>query len=137
MAAKSKAHFVPPLDTALLKRLQAGENWLLGRVNDNIAALNKLIQTIPHRYTWQFSTADAFKQITKSRIQALPSDKAMVEMYRLYWDDMLSQIEAFSIMSAWRLADLARSAAWAVRRSDVLCAAIMSRAALETTAAYS
>jgi hypothetical protein len=136
MAAKSKAHFVPPLDTVLLKRL-AGDNWLLGRANDNIAALNKLLQTIPPRYTWQFLTADAFGQIAKSRTQALPAAKAMIEMYRLYWDDMLSQIEAFSIMSAWRLADLVRSAVWAVRRNDVLCAPIMSRAALETTAAYS
>ncbi|HLZ01745.1 MAG TPA: hypothetical protein VKR55_06280 [Bradyrhizobium sp.] len=138
MAARSKAHFVPPLDTSLLKRLRADDdNWWLEEANDNIAALNKLLQTIPPRYTWQSLTADAFAQVAKSRTQALSADEAMLKMYRLYWHDMLSQIEAFTIMSAWRLADLTRSAVWAVRRSDVLCAAIMSRAALETTAAYS
>jgi hypothetical protein len=137
MATKPKVQLIPPLETSLLKRLQAGDNWWLGRANDNLAALNKVLQTIPPRYPWDSLTADAFGQIVKSRTQALPADKAMIEQYRLYWGDMLGQIEAFSIMSAWRLADLARSAVWAVRRSDVLCAAIMSRAALETTAAYS
>jgi hypothetical protein len=46
------------------------------------------------------------------------------------------QIEAFSVMSAWRLAELTRSAVWAIRREDIVCAALMSRAALETAASY-
>jgi hypothetical protein len=56
--------------------------------------------------------------------------------YRLLWQDMLDQVEAYGLLSAWRLTELVSSAVWAIRRNDPLCAAIMARAALETSANY-
>jgi hypothetical protein len=119
---------VPPIEKALLKRLQTPDGWLLD-ISKNIEGFNKLLSTVPPNYNWEFMTAEAFQQISRS----LKTESAL---YRHYWHDMLGQIEAFSIMSAWRLAEIARSAVWATRRDDVVCAAVMSRAALETTAAY-
>jgi hypothetical protein len=57
--------------------------------------------------------------------------------YRLAWQDMLDQVQAFGMLSVLRLIELVSSAVWAIRRDDPLCAAIMARAAMETTASYS
>jgi hypothetical protein len=136
MAAKGKLRFVPPIETSLLKRLHAPDNFFLETAKENIERFNALLNSVPPNYTWEFLTADAFKELSASLPKKLPDDKAVAEVYRLYWHDMLGQIEAFSIMNAWRLGEVARSAVWALRRDDVICAAVMSRAALETAAAY-
>lgn len=129
MAAKPSPYFVPPIEKALLKQLQVPGNWMFDSAAENIDTFNKLLNGVPRDYPWEFMSADAFKRIAST----LGSG---AELYRHYWHDMLGQIEAFSVMSAWRLAEISRSAVWALRRGDVVCAAIMSRAALETVASY-
>jgi hypothetical protein len=129
MTPNTHTDFVPAIDKSLLTRLQSPDNFWLDAAADNINQFNKVLGTIPRNYDWEFMTAEAFKQIGSS----LTTPGAV---YRHYWLDMLGQIEAFAIMSAWRLADAARSAIWAVGREDVLCAALMARAALETAASY-
>lgn len=129
MAAKSNPLFVPPIEKSLLKRLHTPDNWMLDSATENIDHFNKLLNSVPRNYPWEFMSADAFQRIGSSLGTA-------AALYRHYWHDMLGQIEAFSVMSAWRLAEISRSAVWALRRGDVVCAAIMSRAALETAASY-
>ncbi len=129
MAAKSNPHFVPPIEKALLKRLHTPDNWMLDTATENIDRFNNLLNSVPRNYQWEFMSAEAFRRIGSSLGSA-------TALYRHYWHDMLGQIEAFSVMSAWRLAEISRSAVWALRRGDVVCAAVMSRAALETAASY-
>ena len=129
MAAKSNAQFVPPIEKSLLKRLHTPDNWMLETAAENIDRFNKILNSVPRNYPWEFRSAEAFQQIGISLTSA-------TALYRHYWHDMLGQIEAFSVMSAFRLAEISRSAVWALGRGDVVCAAVMSRAALETTASY-
>lgn len=129
MAAKSSPLFVPPIEKSLLKRLRTPDNWMFDSVAENIDHFNKLLNSVPRNYPWEFMSAEAFQRTGSSLGSA-------AGLYRHYWHDMLGQIEAFSVMSAWRLAEICRSAVWALRRGDVVCAAIMSRAALETAASY-
>jgi hypothetical protein len=135
MAPKA-AQFVPPVDKSLLKRLNAPDNFFFDTVKENIDAFNKLLSSVPRKYSWDYMTADAFREVSGQLAKTRPDGSAVNEVYRLYWTDMLGQIEAFSVMNAWRLGEIARSTVWAIRRSDVLTAAVMSRAALETAAAY-
>ena len=129
MAAKSNPFLVPPIEKSLLKRLHTLDNWMLDSATENIDCFNKLLNSVPPNYPWEFMSPDAFQRIGSSLGTA-------AALYLHYWHDMLGQIEAFSVMSAWRLADISQSAVWALRRGDVVCAAIMSRAALETAASY-
>ncbi len=129
MARKSIPQFIPPIEKSLLKRLHTQENWMIERTAENIERFNELLNSIPREYPWEFRSAEAFERIGNT----LESE---IEIYQHYWRDMLGQIEAFSVMSAWRLAEISRSGVWALRRGDVLCAAIMSRAGLETAASY-
>ena len=131
-----KQHFVPPVDTSLLKRLHAAGNFVLETTEENIERFNKLLNSVPPNYSWDFLTADAFKELSRSLREKLPHVKSETKVYCQYWEDTLGQIEVYSVMSAWRLGEITRSAVWALNRNDVICAAVMSRAALETTAAY-
>jgi hypothetical protein len=129
MPNRSSLSFVPPIQKSLLKQLHTPDSWILDLTEENINQFNALLGTIPKNYQWEYTSADAFQ-----RISAILEPEA--ERYQYYWKDMLSQIQAYSVMCAWRLADVSRSASWALRRNDVVCAAIMSRAAIETAAAY-
>src|SRR6266849_6587714 len=106
MSGKSKPHFVPPIDLSLLKRLHTPNSWILDRTTENIDWFNKVLSGTPRNYTWESLTAEAFKELGSSLARKLPAHEAMNEIYRLYWHDMLGQIEAFSIMSAWRLGEI-------------------------------
>jgi hypothetical protein len=103
-----------------------------GSGSRNLNLFNKLLATIPRDYSWNFVTVEAFRDLAN---RIVTTGRAS-DLYCHYWRDMIGQIEAFSIMSAWRLAEITRSAVWATRRDEVLCAAVMSRAALETAASY-
>lgn len=92
MASKSNLLFVPPIDKSLLKRLHTPDNWMLDSVAENIDRFNKLLNTVPRNYPWEFMSAEAFQ-----RNGSLGSAAAL---YRHYWHDMLGQIDAFSVMSA-------------------------------------
>ncbi len=129
MSRKPNTDFVPAIDKSLLERLRSDDNWMLDFTAENIAAFNRMLGALPSNYPWEFMTAEAFRQIASKL-------KTEEELYRLYWSDMLGQIEAFGVTTGWRLAEIARSAVWAIRRNDPLCAAIMARAALETTSSY-
>jgi len=72
----------------------------------------------------------------KAEVAALHDNDRYLDGYRLAWQDMVEQVQAFGMLSTLRLTELVASAVWATRRNDPLCAAIMARAALETTASY-
>ena len=88
MATKSNPLFVPPIEKSLLKRLHNPDNWMLDSVAENIDHLNKLLNSIPRNYPWEFMSAEAFQRIGSSLGSA-------TALYRHYWHDMLGQIEAF------------------------------------------
>ena len=127
--ANSKPSFVPPIDPSLLAHVHTPDDWLLKTAPRSIDHFNRVLDSIPRNYSWQFMSVEAFRRIGSTL-------DAPAAAYRHYWRDMLGQIEAYSIMSAWRLAEISRSAVWALGRRDVVCAAILSRAALETAASY-
>ena len=136
MALEAKAHFIPPIDAALLRPLHAPGNFAFDTTKENIDRFNEFLNNVPPEYAWDFLTAEAFREMAESIRNKAPDADAEREVYRLYWNDMLGQIEAFSVMSAWRLGEITRSAVWALNRKDAICAAVMSRASLETAAAY-
>ncbi|HUI22276.1 MAG TPA: hypothetical protein VLZ74_14685 [Methylocella sp.] len=129
MARIADRIYMPNLDPKFVARVNSDGNWWVARFVENIDTLNKLAATLPRRLPWEYKTADEFKA-RAARI-ADPNQKL-----KLWWSDMLDQIQAFGLTSAWRLTEVASSAVWAIRRNDPICAAIMGRAGLETVANY-
>jgi len=54
----------------------------------------------------------------------------------LYWKDTLGNCEAYSLMNAWRMTDIAQSGILALARNDTICASLLARSGLETAAQF-
>src|SRR5262245_50549980 len=103
MATEAQTQFVPPIDASLLKRLHSSNNFVFDMTAENIERFNEFLNNVPTKYIWGFLTADAFRELAESLRNRASDVTAEREVYHLYWNDMLGQIEAFSVMSAWRL----------------------------------
>jgi hypothetical protein len=132
MARAAQQIHIPNLDPKFVRDRNPNGNWMVERFNENISLLDKLAGNLPRSLPWRQRTVEQLKA-EAGRLQELGRPMAA---YRLAWQDMLDQVQAFGLLSAWRLTELVSSAVWGIRRNDPLCAAIMARAALETTASY-
>jgi hypothetical protein len=132
MAKNAERIHIPNLDPKFVRDRNAEGNWWVSQFNENISVLDKLAGNLPRSLNWRKRTVAQLKAET-DHLYALGRP---LEAYKLAWQDMLDQIQAFGLLSTWRLMELASSAIWALRRNDPLCAAITARAALETAAAY-
>lgn len=132
MAQGARRIHIPNLDHKFVRDRNPDGNWIVERFNENISSLDKLAGNLPRSLPWRQRTVEQFKA-ERDQLYALGRPLAAS---RLAWQDMLDQAQAFGLLSVWRLIELVSSAVWAIRRNDPLCAAIMARAALETTASY-
>jgi hypothetical protein len=132
MARSVQRIHIPSLDAKFVQERNPEGHWLVARFNDNISLLNKVADSLPRALPWRIRTAEELK----AEQARLFDGGRQLDAYRLTWQDMLDQVQAFGMLSALRLTELVSSAVWAIRRNDPLCAAIVARAALETSAAY-
>jgi len=132
MARPAQQIHIPNLGPKFVRDRNANGNWLIERFNENISLLDSLAGNLPNSLLWRQRTVEQLK----AEVGRLLSLGRPLAGYRLAWQDILDQVQAFGLLSAWRLAEIVSSAVWAIRRNDPLCAAIMARAALETSASY-
>jgi hypothetical protein len=132
MAKPADVIQIPNLDKEFVARRNRDGHWLLGRFHENIILMNKLAGSLPRKMPWQVYSVEGHNAV----VSALQEKGLLGEAYRFHWQEMLDHIQAFGLLSAWRQTELASSAMWALRRNDPLCAALLSRAAIETTAKY-
>jgi hypothetical protein len=118
---------IPTLDPKFVRDRNPNDNWWVERFNENISLLNRLAGNLPKRMPWRQRSVEQLKAEC-DRLSALGRHLAA---YSLAWQDMLDQVQAFGLLSAWRLTELVSSAIWGIRRNDPLCAAIMARAAVK------
>jgi hypothetical protein len=132
MAKPADVIQIPNLDKEFVARRNRDGHWLLDRFHENIILMNKLAGSLPRKMPWQVYSVEGHNAV----VSALQEKGLLGEAYRFHWQEMLDHIQAFGLLSAWRQTELASSAIWALRRNDPLCAALLSRAAIETTAKY-
>jgi hypothetical protein len=132
MVRRAERIHIPNLDPKFILDRNSRSNWWVAQFNENISLLNRLAGNLPKSLPWRKRTVEQLK----AEVDQLRALGLRMDAYKLAWQDMLDQIQAFGLLSAWRLVELVSSAIWATRRNDPLCAAIMARAALETSASY-
>ena len=124
---------IPELPPEILKALTPSDDIAINSAHQSVQRLNMLAAKLPSNYHWRFRTLEAFaseqEQMKRTARNVLPFNQ-------LYWEDMLKNCEAYSMMSTWRVVELARSCVWALARHDLVCSALMARSALETTVQY-
>jgi hypothetical protein len=128
---KAGVSLIPELPAEIIAALTPSKHAAINSAQDCIKWLNEMALKLPARYGWRFRTVEAFNaeaaQLRRGDVGGLN---------RLYWQDAIKNCEAYSVMSTWRLMELARSCVWALARRDLLCAALMARSALESTTHY-
>jgi hypothetical protein len=124
---------VPKLPRRVVQAVMPSESFWINSVDSAIESLNRVANSLPIKYGWNYRTAEAFVAELKERTAG---EVKILDQNRFYWEDMLSTFEAYSMMCSWRIADLARSTVWALSRDDIHCGALAARASLEATARY-
>jgi hypothetical protein len=61
--ANSKPSFVPPIDPSLLAHVHTPDDWLLKTAPRSIDHFNRVLDSIPRNYSWQFMSVEAFRRI--------------------------------------------------------------------------
>jgi hypothetical protein len=130
---QSKNIHIPNFDKRFVADRNPDKYWLIERTIENIDVFNSFVENLPRDLPWEYQTTDDFKASTSKHIHSGDFSKVV----KLWWTDMLGQIQAFGLTSAWRLAETLSSAVWALKRKDVICAALMARSCIETVSAYS
>ena len=129
--SKAGVPLIPEVPAEIISALTPSKHVAINSAQDCIRWLNEMASKLPARYGWRFRTVEAFNaevaQLRHGDVEGLN---------RLYWQDALKNCEAYSMMSTWRLVELARSCVWALARRDLLCAALMARSALESAANF-
>jgi len=123
--------FVPSLPEPIAQRWLPSQDIAINSINLSIEELNKFVRLLPSKYGWRFKTVEALR----AEMRGLPK-KSPIRANQLYWTDILKTCEAYTVMASWRIVELSRSCVWGLGRDDVLCAAIVARSALETTAQF-
>jgi hypothetical protein len=125
--------FVPSLAVEIIRSL-ADSDPFITNTNDSLSSLNRLAQQMPTKHRWRFRTVAAFNENLQRLVDEGQGTPAALN--RHYWLDVFESFEAFNLMSIWRTVELVRSAVWAANRQDFLCAAIVTRSALETSVQF-
>ena len=131
--ARSSSSLVLRIPKEIRPLISGSENPFVTDADDMIERLNALLQRIPDKYQWKFGNVKAINAELK---EVSPSPTAILQINQIYWRDQIGNWEAYSIMNALRVFDLARSGIWAIGRRDAMCACLLARAILETAASF-
>ena len=104
---------IPNLDPKFVRDRNPNGNSWVGQFNENISLLDELAGNLPKSLPWRHRTPEQFK----AEAGGLLALHRPLAAYRLTWQDMLDQVQAFGLLSAWRLTELVSSAVWAIRRN--------------------
>jgi hypothetical protein len=120
---------IPSIPSELRDKLRGSTNVWVQRVDEHIVLLNTLIRDLPKAYKWKFRTVEGF---TTQVEELARSASDMFPINQLVWRDHLGSCQAYSLMTTWRIVELARGCVWAIARGEVIASALLARSALET-----
>ena len=98
-----------------------------------VGALNAITESFPTSYGWRFISSENFTKLVTAKAQAGASAG---ELNTLYWRDTLGTIEAYTVMSVWRMVDICQAAFRCVEEDAIVPAAILARSALESSVQF-
>ncbi len=103
------------------------------RLGPAVDGLNAIAASLPASYGWRFITAENFTTLFHAKAEAGAS---VSELNRLYWRDTLATIEAYTVMSVWRMVDICQAAFSCMEQEAIIPCAILARSALESSVQF-
>ncbi len=98
-----------------------------------VDAINAITASLPTSYGWRFITAERFTKLFEAQARAGAS---VSELNTLYWRDTLATIEAYTVMSVWRMVDICQAAFRCIEEDAIVPSAILARSALESSVQF-
>ncbi|MGP6089747.1 hypothetical protein [Antarctobacter jejuensis] len=123
---------VPKIPNRLIEKASGGNSWV-GCANDSVKRFNDFSKDFPKRYGWRFKTKEAFDNEIQ---EAISLDDSPWAVNKIYWTDSLKNLEAYTVMSVWRTAELLRSAVKSLGGGETIASAIVARAAVESVVQF-
>lgn len=125
--ATAKISAASGLDNESLKLMR------IRRLLPAVDGLNAIATSLPTTYGWRFITAANFTKLIKSRAD---SGASVEELNDLYWRDTLATVEAYTVMSVWRMVDICQAAFRCMEEEAIVPSAILARSALESSVQF-
>jgi hypothetical protein len=131
--SNGKLIHIPALPEEASSLARSSANPWTQRADGHIELLNGVVSKLPREYKWRFRTVEAF---AAERDEIAANAEDMLPLNKLMWGDHIHSCQAYSLMSVWRAVDLARGCVWAIARDEVVAAALLARAGIETSAQF-
>lgn len=84
---------------------------------------------VKNSYGWRFSSAEVIGEKLKEA-------KSVGELNRILWTDFVRNVEAYSVMTYWRCAEILKSSVRSINTQEYVSAAILARSFIELSATY-
>ncbi len=101
----------------------------VARLVVGVDSLNAIGSSLPDIYHWRFTTAESFG---KHFISVAEGGASIEVLNGLYWRDTLATVEAHTVMSVWRMIDIANACLSCIEEDAIIPASILARSALES-----
>jgi hypothetical protein len=116
-------------------------SWLTEYCDDNgdhiiraseemVLYLLEIDRKLPNEYGWRFSSEDALRK----QLNEAPNNYR--ELNSIFWEDQARNVEAYSVMTLWRGAELVRACLKGVNEKEVIAPAILGRSLLELSTVF-
>jgi len=119
----------PQLSESLSAFCAASEDPMVRTAPQWISGCLELDQTLPPQYGWRFSDQEALRK----QVSGL---KSSTEFNRVFWTDQARNVEAYSMMSMWRGAELLKPAIRSLNVGELITPSVLARSLLELSTAY-
>lgn len=103
---------------------------LIRSSEETVLYLLEINEELPDEYGWKFSSEDALKR------QLSEASADYRECNSIFWEDQARNIEAYSVMTLWRGAELARACLSGINEREVVAPAILGRSLLELSTVF-
>lgn len=80
-------------------------------------------------YGWRFSSVDAIQRKSKDA-------KSAGDLNRIFWTDFARNVEAYSIMTCWRCAEILKPSVRSLNTAEYVASAILARSYIELSATF-
>ena len=102
---------------------------LVNASEEMVRSLLEIDGKMPAEYGWRFSSEEALKN-------QLSEAADCRDLNSIFWEDQVRNIEAYSIMTLWRGAELAKSCLNGINEKEVISPAISARSLLELSTVF-
>ncbi len=133
MDKKTERVVFPQLGNWVVEMANQSERLSIRNSADMIKQGLSLLEVIPDEHSWHFISDVTMENILSNSRQTKSSAH---ELNRVYWGDVISNWQAYSLTTYWRGVELIQPAIRTLNLKELIAAAVLARALLELSANF-